>query len=225
MTGCRRPADSDSYGLDPALAGIIVRKAHAAGLRVSAHVESAFDFEVAVKAGADIIAHLPGFWPDERRIASKGLDLYKISEPAARNAGRRGVKVITTIGESLRLVETDPKWSARRGALLDVYRHNIGLLSKHGVRLAIGSDQFRGTSVQEAIDIEKAGLMDRAELLRALSVDGAATVFPKRGPYGLMEGARADFLVLDVDPLQDFTAITRIGMRVKSGVSLPPPAR
>ena len=136
------PADSDRYGLDPALAPVIVKRAHAAGLRVSAHVESAKDFEVAVKAGAEIVAHMPGFWPDERRIVN-GFDLYKITEAAAREAGRRRVTVITTIGESLRLIESDPKWTARRDALLGVYRHNIELLKKHGVRIAIGSDQFR----------------------------------------------------------------------------------
>ena len=62
--------------------------------------------------------------------------------------------------------------------------------------------------------------MQRAELLRALSTDGAATVFPKRGPFGLAEGARADFITFEGDPLQDFSAITRVAIGVKSGVQL-----
>ena len=47
-------------GLDPALVPLIVDLAHAHKLRVSAHVSSAYDFHVAVAAGVDEIAHLPG---------------------------------------------------------------------------------------------------------------------------------------------------------------------
>src|SRR5262249_57812103 len=56
VAGVPRPSTSDRHGLDPSLAAEIVRRAHADGLRVSAHVESAYDFEVAVKAGAHILA-------------------------------------------------------------------------------------------------------------------------------------------------------------------------
>jgi len=57
-------------------------------------------------------------------------------------------------------------------------------------------------------------------LLRALSTDGAATVFPSGAPFGLVDRARADFLVLDANPLTDFTAIERIRRRVKAGQEL-----
>jgi hypothetical protein len=216
VAGVERPAQSDRHGLDPDLAPYIVQKAHTDGLRVSAHVESARDFDVAVRAGADIIAHMPGFWPDERRISAKGLDIYSIGEDAARLAGERHVVVMTTLGESLRYVAANKV----PVTLLDVYRHNIRVLREHGVRIAIGSDQFRSTSVPEALEIHEAGLMKPADLLRALSSDAAATIFPKRAPFGLAEGAPADFLVLDGDPLVDFTAIQRIWLRVKAGTEL-----
>ena len=48
-------------GLDPSLLKVIVQKAHAAGLRVSTHVESATDFHNALMAGVDEINHTPGF--------------------------------------------------------------------------------------------------------------------------------------------------------------------
>jgi len=107
--------------------------------------------------------------------------------------------------------------------LLDVFRHNFSMLARHGVRIAIGSDQFRSTSVPEAMDIQKAGLLTPAAALRALSTDAAATIFPRRAPFGLAEGAPADFVVLDANPLDDFSAIQRVGMRVKSGVELEQP--
>ena len=223
VAGIPRPTDSDRHGLDPALASSVVTKAHADGLRVSAHVESACDFDVAVHAGADVIAHLPGFWPAEQRITAKGWGIYEISDAIAAEAGRRHVTVVTTIGESLRLLDT-PQGAALRQPLLNVYRQNLDRLRRHAVRLAIGSDQFRSTSVPEALDIRKAGLLSSAEVLRALTIDTAATIFPKRAPFGLAEGSPADFLVFAEDPLADLTAIRRIARRVKAGETLAPPA-
>ncbi len=218
--GVAPPANSDRYGLDPALVPYIVRKAHANGLRVSAHVESARDFEIAANAGADVIAHFPGFWPDPPRIAAKGASIYEISDAAAATAARHHATVVTTLGEALTTLEGDEKYAAARQEMLRVYRANLSRLSAHGVRLAVGSDQFRSTSVPEALTLAKAGLLSPAALLRALTIDTPATVFPKRAPFGLAEGAPADFLVFENDPLADLTAITRIARRIKAGEEL-----
>lgn len=88
-TGVPRPTDTDRHGLDPTLAAHLVKLARREKLRVSAHVESAYDFEVAVNAGADIIAHMPGFWPDVRRMTSQGIGIYRITDEVAARAGRR----------------------------------------------------------------------------------------------------------------------------------------
>ena len=48
-------------GMNPALVQSIVNRAYVSGLRVAAHVRTAYDFHVAVEAGVDIVAHLPGF--------------------------------------------------------------------------------------------------------------------------------------------------------------------
>jgi hypothetical protein len=48
-------------GLHPRLVSLIVAKAHAAGLQVTAHVETAADFRRAVRAGVDELAHVPGW--------------------------------------------------------------------------------------------------------------------------------------------------------------------
>jgi len=101
------------------------------------------------------------------------------------------------------------------------YRRNFAILAKYGVRIAIGSDQFRSTSIPEALAIHKAGLMTPASLLRALSSDTADTILPERSPFNLAEGSPADFLVFDADPIADFTAIQRIRLRVKDGQELP----
>ena len=217
VAGVPRPTDSDRHGLDPALVPHIVELAHATGLRVSAHVESAYDFEVATKAGVDLFAHLPGFWPDPARLASKGFGIYRIADDMAALAGRHKARAVTTVYDALKAVTEQKEYIQYREPMLELLRHNLDVLAAHGVPIAIGSDQFRTTSVAEALEIHKAGLMAPAALLRALTVDAAATIFPKRAPFGLVEGAPADFLVLDADPLADFTAIQRIRLRVKRG--------
>ncbi|MDH3643855.1 MAG: hypothetical protein OES38_17245, partial [Gammaproteobacteria bacterium] len=49
-------------GLNPTFVRPIVESAHTRGLPVTAHVQSAFDFAIAVAAGVDEIAHLPGYY-------------------------------------------------------------------------------------------------------------------------------------------------------------------
>ncbi|NCU05633.1 MAG: hypothetical protein GXC73_16810, partial [Chitinophagaceae bacterium] len=69
-------------GIDPKLAKIIVQKAHAAGLKASAHVETPFDLNVALNAGVDEINHLPGYqvrWKDGYTEA-----YYKLSKSIVR---------------------------------------------------------------------------------------------------------------------------------------------
>ena len=213
--GLPRP-DTDRHGLDPSLASYLVDRAHRDRLRVSAHVESAYDFDVAVAARSDLIAHMPGFWPDPIRIKTKGPDIYRISEDAARRAARQRTIVITTVGDAIR---ENPTPDARE-QFLDVLRRNFSLLKRHGVRIAIGSDEYRSSSVGEALAIAQAGLMTNAEVLRSLSMTTPAAIFPQRAPFGLAEGAPATFIAVDRDPLDDLEEITKISLRVKGGREL-----
>jgi len=215
VAGLPRP-DSDRHGLDPSLTSYLVDKAHADRLRVSAHVESAYDFDVAVAAGVDLIAHMPGFWTDVERLKAKGPGIYRISEDAAQRAARQGTVVITTVGtDDLKRATPD-----RRAQVLEVLRWNFDILKRHGVPIAIGSDQYGSSSVPEALTIAQAGLMTRAEVLQSLSVTTPAAIFPQRAPFGLAEGAPASFIAFDRNPLEDFESITRVTLRVKDGREL-----
>ncbi len=46
-------------------------------------------------------------------------------------------------------------------------------------------------------------------------------IFPDRKIGRLADGYEASFLVLDADPLADFSAIEKIRLRVKQGFHLP----
>ena len=188
--------DSTDYfgrkGLDPKILGLIVERAHAANLRVSVHVETGTDFHHAISAGADEIAHLPGYNREPQTIRPEDAAL----------AAERGVVVITTAGLA-RQQRSDPElYEAIRSA----QRANLRLLHELGVRIAIGSDNFVTTSVSEAEYLDELGVFDRPTLLRMLCETTPKSIFPRREIGLLAEGYEATFLALEGDPLM--TSVT-----------------
>lgn len=201
-------------GLNPALLPEIVRRAHAAGLRVSTHVETATDFHNALVAGVDEINHTPGFHTNDKL----GLKPYEISEMDARLASARRVFVVTTLGEAIdKIYGKGETLLDGRSAPYDLLVRNLQLLKKHGVPIAIGSDEFRETSLPEALKLRKLKVFDNVTLLKMWCETTAATIFPQRKIGHLKDGYEASFLVLSGDPLQDFSNVRKIETRVKQG--------
>ncbi len=195
-------------GLSPEAFRRVVALAHRDQLRVAAHVASAQDFSVAVRAGADVIAHLPGYLSPET-----------IAPADAKLAAAKKIVLIPTASLARGL--------ARGAGVLErvqtAQRENLRLLKQEGVALAIGSDSWSDTSHQEVEYLRTLNVFDDLDLLRMWTENCAATVFPGRKIGRLVDGAEADFLVLDSNPLVDFAATRRILQRVKNGQVLPPP--
>ncbi|HKA59909.1 MAG TPA: amidohydrolase family protein [Gemmatimonadales bacterium] len=194
-----------NVGIDPLLVPEIVKRAKASGLQVSAHVFTAADFRVAVTAGVQQIAHLPG---------GRGPDsLFALTDADAAAAARAGVTVITTV--------TQHEDSALLARLLKTqYANNINVLRRHHVPLLIGSDLIGRTATIEMVALAGSGLFTNLELLRMWSVTTPQAIFPSRRIGALQDGYEASFLVLRGDPLADFAQTRAISMRVKQGVLL-----
>lgn len=203
------PALFGYNGLNPQLLPRIVKQAHAAGLRVSTHVNTAADFATAVRAGVDEINHLPGL--NFERGTSEAD--YLIAPEDAKRAAAQGIVVVTTAfvaphfakDEALEIVKT-------------AQRKNLRLLKQSGVRLAVGSDIYTSTSVEEAMYLKSLNVFDNAELLRMWTVTAAQTIFPRRRIGHLREGYEASFIVLRGNPLQNFEHVRDIQLRFKQGV-------
>lgn len=196
-------------GLDPALLPAMVARIHAHRLRAVVHVASGHDFGVAVRAGADVIAHLPGY-----------ADGSAIGRADAALAAERGVIVMTTAGLLAQREERDPE--AYRG-VREGQIANLQLLGEAGVRLAVGSDQYDETSRIEADYLRELGVFEPAELLTMWTENCVEALFPGRAIGTLAEGSEASLLVLEGNPLTDWGALGRIVLRVKDGeiLSLP----
>jgi imidazolonepropionase-like amidohydrolase len=215
------PADTglpSGHGLKPSLVPEIVRRAHAVGLRVAAHVETAKDFEIAARAGVDIFAHAPGY--AMRREERAGL--REIGEAAARLAGERGTVVTPTL--NLSLAARGPDSAANVERRRDLQRRNLTLLMRHGVRVAVGSDWYGQTAWREVEAMRALGLWDNLALLKLWSEATPQAIFPTRRVGRLEPGYEASFLLVSEDPIQRFESVRDIRLRVKQGclVSLPP---
>ena len=211
----RLPARRDVYGLHPSLLPHIVERAHANGLRVAAHVETSLDFRYAVNGGVDIVAHLPG----HLCRADRELSAYDVAPADADLAAERGVIVVTTAGLVGRITDRD-----RRLRTCDVQRRNLRTLMASGVTLAIGSDNFADTSEAEVAHVRELGVCDDRTLLNIWTSSTPQAIFPRRKVGRLAPGWEATFLSLCGNPLEDWSHLGRIRLRVKRGhmLAVPP---
>ncbi|MEQ1656758.1 MAG: amidohydrolase family protein, partial [Nitrospira sp.] len=219
-------------GLDPDLVPPIVARAHQAGLRVTAHVETAADFRLALSAGVDEIAHMPGWFLESTDQESRMM----LTEEDALLAAKAGV-IVTTTTVAMKPAEGrhgqhaphhDPHGAHSQGdhafsmdstvwqRAKAVQSHNISLLHRHGVKLAIGSDHAE-TSLAEALHLHELGIFDNLTLLKLWCEDTPRSIYPDRKIGSLKEGYEASFLVVRDNPLERFEAVTQVDFRMKQG--------
>lgn len=204
----QQPAMFGRLGLRPDTASELTRLAHAEGRHVVAHVETAADFEAALAAGVDAIAHLPGY----ANTLDEAPEVFAISEAAAAQAARQHTAVITTTAAT-DLFKLD---AAPLAALREVQRANLAKLQAAGVQLLVGSDVFIGTARAELHALDALG-MEHATLLRLATRDTPRALFPGRKLGCFDPGCEASFLVLGGDPLEDLSKVDMPLLRVKQG--------
>ena len=105
---------------------------------------------------------------------------------------------------------------------VDWEMHNIAVLEAAGAPLAIGSNAYGSTVIDGLIAGAESGYFEPSRLLRLATTDTARAIFPGRRAGCLATGCEASFLVLDDNPLDDFSNIRSIRLRVKDGVPLTP---
>ena len=219
-------------GLHPRLVSLIVAKAHAAGLRVTAHVETAADFRRAVHAGVDELAHVPGWLIQGADDAERA----RLTEEDARLAAAHKVRVVTTsvAGQAMPSIGGHHQHGSHAGhgpgpemkhnaspadAASHVLRDNLHLLQRVGVALVIGSDHAE-TSLAEVMHLRTLHLFDDRTLLKMWCEATPAAIFTDRRIGKFAEGYEASFLALAGNPLEDFDQVRAIRLRVKQGVLL-----
>lgn len=223
-------------GLNPDLLPQIVAKAHTQGLRVSVHVETAADFRAAIRAGADELTHVPGWW-----VAEPGdVAAAQLTEQDAELAASVGVTVVTTTVAAALMPghgtgsshephhRPSPDPHGHHASPIDsatvraLQRDNLRLLHRHHVHLAVGSDHA-DTSLSEVFNLQQLGLFDNRTLLTLWCRDTPRALYPGRQIGRLEEGYEASFLVLAGDPIAEFSEVRAIRSRFKQGRPLAVP--
>jgi imidazolonepropionase-like amidohydrolase len=196
------PAYFGQKGLDPHLLPSIVAKAHANHLRVSTHVATGSDFQYAVAAGVDEIAHIPSVGEP-------------IAEKDAALAARRRIVVDTTYFHAVpSLIRMHV---VKEAVVRATERANLRVLRQQGVLLAIGSDNPNDTSLQEVEYLQGLGVFDNLTLLKMWSETTPRSIFLKRRIGALKDGYEARFLARGGNPLEDLHNVRKIKMRFKQG--------
>lgn len=205
------PLSLEPLGLDPEVAKAIVDRAKKEGLRTAVHVETAFDFRLAVEIGVDIVAHLPGY--NYRYNHDIDPKVYQITEADARLAAEVGVTVIPTPLRGWSDFESEQI----KEKVWEFYAAQILTLDRAGVVLAIGTDSYMQTPLQEVLFIHDLNIFSNSKLLRIWSENTANLIFPERKIGRFQPGYEASFLALNCNPLENFSCIQEINLKVKQG--------
>jgi hypothetical protein len=205
-------------GLDPKLVPLIVKRAHAASLRVSAHVDTVIDYRVALRAGVDQMAHLPGYYVAEK----DDPNIYRLTIADVKETAKRKVWVIVAPVAYQMFDPASTSYDSKLTARTDSVRvHNLKLLKNYKAWIAFGSDRYGSTPVNDVLYLSKLSIFSNLELLKIWSEATPQMIFPHRKIGRLAEGYEASFLVLSGNPLEDFKNVRSIRIRFKQGMALP----
>jgi imidazolonepropionase-like amidohydrolase len=209
--------------LSPEIYGAIIDEAHKQGLRITAHIFDLEDTKGLIRAGVDAFAH----GVRDRDIDDELVAMFK-QRPSlilTPNLPDRGVKVDLSWlrpglpaaeFEKLEAANTD---RARDQAFYGIQARNLAKLNAAGVRITLGTDGNRAWGPhEELLDMVIAG-MTPMQVIVAATRNSAE--FLRMADAGTLEaGKRADFIVLDANPLDDITNTRRIAAVYLRGVAV-----
>lgn len=209
--------------LSPDLYGPVIDEAHKAGLRVTAHIFNLSDAKALLRAGVDAFAHgIRDVDVDDEVMALFKARPRTVVVP---NLPDRGVAADMSW---LRGSMPDEELAKLQQAAVDrpeaqkafaVQARNLEKLTQAGVRIALGSDGNTPWAPHiELADMVAAGMTSAQAIVAAT---GAAAEFIGLNDAGVLEiGRRADFIVLDANPLDDITNTRRIASVYLGGTAV-----
>jgi imidazolonepropionase-like amidohydrolase len=209
--------------LTPEIYGAVIDEAHKNSLRVTAHIFTLADAKGLLRAGLDAFAHSVR----DRDIDDEGLAMFKqhANLVVAPNLPDRGVAAdMSWLSESIPADEL----KKLQGAATDrpeaqkaygIQARNLAKIHAAGITIVLGTDGGIPWSHHvEMADMVAAG-MTPADVIVASTKNGAE--FLRLTDLGtIAAGKRADFLVLDANPLDDITNTRKISSVYLRGAAI-----
>lgn len=212
--------------LGPEIYEAVIDEAHAHGLKVAAHIYTLDEAKAVVRAGADIIAHLPrtpGADDEliellmERNVAVfTSLAIQRppgeawLDDPAL--AETVPAEAIENLRATIRQYAPEPLFDTAES--YGRMEKTLGVLARAGVRLVFSADtgllaQVPGFAEHRELEALVAAGLDPLAALR-LATEASSELLGLTDRGSLAPGKRADFVVLEADPLADITNTRRI---------------
>jgi imidazolonepropionase-like amidohydrolase len=227
-----------------ALSRAVIEEGHKLGLKVTAHVFYHDDAVELADAGINAFAHLvrdkemsdaliasilahevyamPNIGAPERGIHTAPPAWFEEPYLAGLLRDTVAAEVIARIRNSF--TGRDAATAARNKANYAILQRSLAKLNAAGVRIILGSDtgledHFFGYAEQKELELMAAAGMTPSQVIVAAT--SRAAEFLKLPDAGtLAPGKRADFLVLDADPLDDIVNTRRIAKMYLAGAEV-----
>ena len=199
--------------LTPELYGAIIDEAHQQGVRVTAHIFTLEDAKGLLRAGVDAFAH--GI--RDMDVDDEVVELFRERPNVVLVPNLPGRGVPTDLSFLNGAIPAEQFEQLQAGNVerpeaqdgFGIQARNLARLSAEGVTVALGTDGNTPWGPHLEMEDMVATGMTPADVLVAAT--GTAAEFLRLDDMGTVEaGKRADFVVLDANPLDDITNTRRI---------------
>ncbi len=243
MAWCRAPKPPLPR-MKPDVARALLGEARAQGMRACVHAPELAAAREAVAGGATALAHGVLAPLDAKTIAEMKkrqvfyiptMDIFEfladtrsfldqvLSDPASLAIGREKVARYRGKAYADSYREKFPNFENVRRCLPALYR-NLRRLHEAGVPIALGTDMwaFPGLGVSIEADLYVKAGFSPLEAIRSATETSARSLGLEKERGTLAPGKRADFLVLEDDPVRDVRNLRRLHDIYKAGARVGP---